>query len=195
MSYPKIKDHFDRDIASHEMRIVIDDGVNRHIVFSRPNTNDYRFDLITYQGGLLFHGDMGAHVFERVNDMFDFFRNRNINTGYWAEKLVAVDPRGYEAWSWDKFKAAVKHDVDNHCETMHDQEKIVSLREEVESELTECEYDEYSSTQMIRDFEHEGFSFVDFWEHNLKDYTFHYVWACFAIVWGIEQYDKSKATQ
>ena len=195
MYYPEIKADFDRDIATHEIKIVMDEGLNRHIIFSRPNSNDYRFDLITYKGGLLFRGDMGVLVFERLNDMFEFFRDKRINTGYWAEKLVAVDPRGYESWSWDKFKAAVKHDLDNHCETMHDQEKITSLREEVDDELHECEEDEYSSVQMIRNFDHEGFSFVDFWEHDLKDYTFHYVWACFAIVWAIEQYDKHKSTE
>lgn len=95
---------FLRDVESHEMVVVRDDGVNRHIRFRRPGTGMYHFDLITWPGYLCYTGDMGTYVFCRTNDMFEFFRTdrkyrRNegelaINLDYWGEKLVAVDANG-----------------------------------------------------------------------------------------------------
>ena len=34
--------------------------------------------------------------------------------------------------------------------------------------------------------------FYDFWETDLEEYTFRYLWCLYAIVWGITQYDKQK---
>ena len=34
------------------------------------------------------------------------------------------------------------------------------------------------------------FEFRDFWETNLCDYTFHFTWCCYALAWGIQQYDQ-----
>jgi hypothetical protein len=96
---------FLQDVAEHQMIIIRDDGVNRHIRFKRPDTSCYHFDLITWPGCLCYTGDMGTFVFSRVRDMFEFFRqdreynaNRgralSINLGYWGEKLIAVDANG-----------------------------------------------------------------------------------------------------
>jgi hypothetical protein len=43
---------------------------------------------------------------------------------------------------------------------------------------------------------HEGlqFHFQDLWESNFERYTFHFIWCCYAIAWGIKTYDESKAT-
>lgn len=94
---------FLRDVESHEMIVLRDDGVNRHIRFKRPGTGCYHFDLITWPGYLCYTGDMGTFVFCRTTDMFEFFRTDRkysgrgelaINLDYWGEKLVAVDANG-----------------------------------------------------------------------------------------------------
>lgn len=86
---------FMRDVATHEMTVFRDDGLYRHIRFRRPNTMRTHFDLITYPGYLCYSGDMGTYVFSRLDDMFEFFRtDRDINPGYWSEKLQAVDNHG-----------------------------------------------------------------------------------------------------
>ena len=36
-----------------------------------------------------------------------------------------------------------------------------------------------------------GYEFTDFWEHNFQEYTYHYIWQLYAIVWGINVWDKS----
>jgi hypothetical protein len=35
----------------------------------------------------------------------------------------------------------------------------------------------------------DGFRFTDSWEWNLHDWTWHFLWCCHAIQWGIGQYD------
>jgi hypothetical protein len=47
--------------------------------------------------------------------------------------------------------------------------------------------------ETIRNF--DAFEFSDFWEHDLTEYTYHYIWCCYAIAWGIAEYDKAKARQ
>jgi len=99
------QERFLRDVANHEMLILRDDGLNRHVRFKEPGTSCYCFDLITWPGYLCYTGDMGTFVFRRIDDMFEFFghdrayhasrgRALAINLGYWGEKLVAVDANG-----------------------------------------------------------------------------------------------------
>jgi len=42
------------------------------------------------------------------------------------------------------------------------------------------------------EFEHDGFRFEDFWEIDCHDYTYSFVWCCYAIAWGIQVYDAAK---
>ena len=37
------------------------------------------------------------------------------------------------------------------------------------------------------------YSFADFWEHDLTTFCGRYIWACYAITWGIDQYDRNTA--
>ncbi len=39
------------------------------------------------------------------------------------------------------------------------------------------------------------FTMQDFYEHTTREYTFHYVWCLYAIVWGIRRYDAHKDAQ
>ena len=90
MSDPKFRETFERDIGKHEMQIIRDDGVFRHVRFKRPDTICMYFDLITWPGCLCYTGDMGTYVFQRLEDMFVFFRRYpdyeqgNMSMGYWA---------------------------------------------------------------------------------------------------------------
>jgi len=40
-------ERFKRDIANHDLEIIRDEGVNRHLRFSSPGTMVMHFDLIT----------------------------------------------------------------------------------------------------------------------------------------------------
>jgi hypothetical protein len=57
------------------------------------------------------------------------------------------------------------------------------------SETEECEAE---MRRAVRDFEYYGFEFSDPWEIDGEDYTYHFIWCLFAIVWAIQQYDAAK---
>ena len=91
-SYQLTPDTFLQDVAQHQIHVIRDDGVYRHVRFKRPDTYCSHFDLITWPGHLCYTGDMGTYVFTRLRDMFDFFRRpdnekwHRIDRRYWAEK-------------------------------------------------------------------------------------------------------------
>lgn len=104
------------DTAEHEMTILHDDGLYRHIRFMRPapQSSSYWYDLITVPHALIFRGDYESHVFGRViEDMFAFFRSnpdRNsmrISPDYWSQKLTS-DRDCVKSYSQDMFEQLVK---------------------------------------------------------------------------------------
>lgn len=93
----KIKEIFLKDVKDHQIEILKDDDVYRHIRLRNPKDICYYYDIITFPSGLLFTGDMQTYEFERTIDMFAFFRSGidkdgdiNINIDYWAEKCQAM---------------------------------------------------------------------------------------------------------
>ena len=110
---------FLKDVSKHQMIVLRDDGISRHIRFKQPNTGNRYFDLITWDGCLCYNGDMGTFVFSRIPDMFEFFRQDRsqvlrdgktlaINLGYWGEKLQSISRfGGYEEFDGDKFKQVI----------------------------------------------------------------------------------------
>jgi hypothetical protein len=94
--YPKIAERFYRETAEHELTIFQDNGVYRHLRMAPPKTKSsfYWYDVITWPGNLVFRGDGESFAFNRLTDMFEFFRSGihkdgslHINASYWAEKL------------------------------------------------------------------------------------------------------------
>lgn len=188
---------FLKDVAQHRMTILRDDGVYRHIRFKKPDSGNMYFDLITWPGWLCYSGDMGTYVFLRLEDMFEFFRTdrREVNGGktlfinkpYWAEKIKSADRDGVKEYSPDKFREQIAHWLDSA-------EASQGVREAVAEEVLPCADDgEYAAHQAANIFEHDGFRFRDFWEATLTVYTFRFTWCCYAIAWGIQRYDDSKA--
>lgn len=93
--YPEIAARFARDTAKHEMTVLHDDGLYRHLRFMNPAHGSIgAFELITWpynlvvKSGWTFHFDIDA-----TEDMFDLFRRTaltgQINPGYWQEKVRA----------------------------------------------------------------------------------------------------------
>ncbi|WP_293797290.1 hypothetical protein [uncultured Pantoea sp.] len=199
---------FIRDISSHQMIVLRDDGVSRHLRFKRPGTNAYYFDLVTWPGYLAMTGDMGTWTFSRVNDMFQFFTSEHfgkrdsfmINPGYWSEKFESGAGRS-------------RHDAP--CMEFSQEEFDKGLQAWLDAFLEECEDDDEreTATETIGDLKGEhfrdgneayhavdaadwpdGVSTYDVMEGigNCQEYTHHYLWACYAIVWGIERYNSTK---
>lgn len=176
--------------ADHEMTVLHDVGLYRHIRFRGPKNEIAWFDLITVPGALIFQGDGQSFTFRRIEDMFQFFRGPvgRINPGYWAEKLTSCDAKVMK-YDQELFEARVK-------EMFFEAARAggvptgtgKALREEVlEGDI----YYESEARRLLDDFEYKGFRFYDTWELSFEDYDSWFLWACQAIVWGIAKYDAS----
>jgi hypothetical protein len=184
---------FRRDTKDHQMTVLRDDGIYRHIRFGKPGTGFMHFELVTWPGHLAYSGDMGCYVFTRLRDMFEFFRTERdefrINPQYWGEKCCASQSDGVTEYSAAVFREAIQYWLD---EADASEEIRQAVADEV---LIHADDGEYAAMRAALDFEHDGFDFQDFWETNLRAYTFRFVWCCYALAWAIREYDRSKVTQ
>jgi hypothetical protein len=184
--YPDYDVHrFLADVTEHEMTVLHDDRLYRHVRFQKPGTGFSWFDLITWPGNLAFRGDMGGFMFTRIQDMFEFFRGPTINPDYWAEKL----PGGREsvkAYDYVLFKQEVKQDV---AEAIRARQAPAGISRAVRDlfEWGDITWEHGARCELER-FEYEGWRFVDTFEWDFRTYTWQYLWACHAIRWGIERY-------
>lgn len=218
-------ERFKKDAANHQMQVLRDDGVHRHLRFRNPESSAYWFDLITWPGTLCIDGDMGAYIFRRTEDMFAFFRtdqdyyNRTgrpdqlaINPGYWQEKLRAPDPRDAMEYSADRFRQRVKQAFDNWVESSQPEEEYSTeaerdefndakdalwsaLNDEVLSAADDGEIRSYDAARDFQCSEAPGFNMEDCWEWDCRGYKFHFLWNCYAIQFGIKAYDAAKVNQ
>ena len=201
------KESFLHDVRDHKLTILRDDGLYRHIRLSKPGDNDMQFDLVTWPGYLAYSGDMGDFTFSRLPDMFGFFRSDGgrINPPYWSEKIQATDKGGgHEKFSEEKFNRAIMEYVVEWIRShQHDTtpEQRRSLWDEVVDVVIRIDDGDcgYRKRAAAHDFCHSfaqhglrNFEFQDFWETNVEEYTYHYIWCCHALVWGIQQYDEAK---
>lgn len=198
MRYPTVE-VFQKNITTHGIDIERDDGIFRHIRFSKPDSIDQSFQLTTWPGHVCISGDMGTFVFSRIPDMFNFFRGEpgrlGINPGYWLEKLQsgAFNNSGIaKQWSAAKFEEAVWNDFNDWAEDEEDQGMIEEVRQQIQDDVIECADHEFEAMEAIDSFDCDAFDFADFWEHDCTDWTYHYIWCLYAIVWGVGEYDKAK---
>ncbi len=202
--YQCSEERFLKDVENHQLGIIRDDGVHRHLRFKNPKSGTYWFDLITWDGRLCISGDCGTYVFARSPDMFSFFGDGNkyiepleINPQYWAQKIEATERNGgHKEWSFKKFKECVKDDVDAVYGGLKDDENkrvTEKLWQDLERDVFSVADNEFTALQAIDNFENDDFEFDAFFDHDCNDWTHGYVWCCYAIVWGIRQYEKDKS--
>lgn len=163
MADDKIAERFGRDTAQHEMTVLHDDGLYRHLRFRnhhecndgelRPGRSAYWFDLITWPGCLTVNGDCGTFTFARLADMFEFFRGGGINPQYWAEKLRAPGPAGVMEYSQEKFRRQV---MDEAAEAEKDWPGLTeALEQEIFSDGADWDTGyEAGAQEALRDFEY-----------------------------------------
>lgn len=174
---------FAKDVENHQMQVRVDDILHRSLLFKKPNTGDKHFHINTWPNHLCISGDMGTFVFSRLPDMFEFFRgDKEPNLGYWSEKLEAG--------------TAQKHSESRAREVILKQAEDACLDPE------DLEYAKLRIDRMELDSEFGFYNEVMNWpEHSLgfsidtdgigycKEYTYHFIWCCRAIIWAIQQYD------
>lgn len=203
------REDFLETVKEHEMTVIKDDGLDRHLRFKKPNSGNRWFDIVTWKGYLCVTGDMGCWVFSRIDDMFDFFimsdndfnKSNIINPGYWEEKLQAISRFGSsdgstKEFSESRFKEAVKEYFDQYFEDVDEEdESKKEVWEGIESDIFNY-IGEYSRPDTlfhrVNEFYEGDFNFVDFDYRGCFDYTYYYIWICYAIVWGIIKYREEK---
>jgi len=191
------KEQFLKDVENHSMEILKDDGLYRHLKFTNGGSQVYRFDLITWPGHLCICQDMGTYVFSKQPDMFDFFYDGEIaiKPSYWSEKVQSQCKQSHiEQYSKEQLIENVWYWFENYFQFKDDEEKA-AVKEEINKEviksLSGCEIRDYD---VVVGYESSfGHEFLDFFETSNQEYSYHYLWCCWAIVWGIGQYNKSKA--
>lgn len=215
------KARFDADTAEHQMTVLHDDGLYRHLRFAKPGTGFYWFEVVTWPGTLTLSGDHGCWTFRRVEDMFEFFRDSRgvtrINPGYWAEKLVVGHSGGYKAaqqYDGEHYVAEVNKEITEFLEdgrgAAWPDDVKKALRDLVDEEVLMDSYGneppandtlahtalaEFRFNHVDEDSNTYQFEFHDTWEWNLEQLTVHYLWSCWAIVHAIAAYDAHKAEE
>lgn len=205
------RERFEYDTAGHKMTVLHDDGLYRHLRFKKPDSSSYWSDLITWPGCLVISGDMGEYHFSRLNDMFEFFgphgarggfedKRWGINPHYWSEKLRGPRPGrdGAMSYSHDAFRAQLYSWAevysDGQCE-MYPSLLCEALDREVLDDWTDCEYEARTRLYELEQELGERDLFADSWEWDFRDFDFAFLWSCWAIVWGIEQYQAARCLE
>lgn len=195
---------FKYDVSRHKMTVRQDDGLYRHVSFSRPGSSVYRFNLVTWPGYLAISGDCDAFMFSRIPDMFDFFRfagpeydrTDGINTGYWEEKCTSKARHGgTETFSQDSYLEAIRQDMNGHISGMSLSDAKTVVQEAHEEYVMDPPNSVHEAISIAQNFccpvtGHHPFT--EFWDHNLTEPSYGFQWACRAIQWGIKQYDLAK---
>lgn len=192
---------FQRCIRKHRMTVKLDQGVYRHLTFQVPGSSVYRFDLVTTPGYLTVTGDMGSWVFSRTLDMFEFFSKDwtrtpvAIDYRYWAEKCEARSKTD-EITEYDKdaLETQAREDFQELRvpSGMTFKEAAAEVERFEEEVLEEIDGDYRHDVETVMKFEFEGCwetPFQEFYEYDFKRYSYHFKWICWAIAWGIKQYE------
>ncbi|UVF61042.1 hypothetical protein SEA_SAKAI_79 [Arthrobacter phage Sakai] len=201
----KKHDHYKRfisDTEKHEMTILLDQDVYRHLRFKEPGTGMYFFDVITWPGNLTIRADMGTYTFNRLTDMFEFFGGREpgyVNEGYWAEKLVAVDKQSpAKEFDEDLFRQRILEDFWERREDFEPEDARTiweSIREQIFDDY-EDRHDANACHTLLQNFRSPDrrFNYHDAWEWgSFDDYGIHFVWCLHAITHAIRTYREAKA--
>ncbi|WP_052077523.1 hypothetical protein [Rhodococcoides fascians] len=192
--YPKQLRQLLGEVDKHEMTILKDDGLYRHLRFKRPGSSLYWFDIITWPWHLVIDGDLESFHFSREEDMFPWFESSgDINPDYWAEKLrgptasVTYSPELFKRAVFERFWEDREHRSDRGLEN-------APLWREIRRDLMDiAEWGEEHVRAALRDFQFDKYVFTDSYDMNFRELDHHYLLSCHAINWGIRKYRAAQA--
>lgn len=104
---------FEKDTADHELKIIVDSGVNRILEFRNKNgSSNQFFNVMQVKNRICFTGDMGEFVFTNHNDDMLAWFHDNTSLTYIAEKCRTGGTRKFDE---DSAKESIKMMVDDFC--------------------------------------------------------------------------------
>lgn len=182
------REQFLADVRNHQLKVFLNTGEHLHLQFANPATSNQWFEILAWPGALAMSGDMGSWLFRRERDMVRFFRTTTgeINPRYWHEKLEAVDRHGAQEFDADVFRADALALLDNFG---LDEKEMATERELLEDHLRAYDFQAELQESLVGwrtnkvSFEAEDLPSGLVWKHR-------FLWACHAIVWAIEMYDR-----
>lgn len=200
----RTKEQFLKDVANHQMKILKDDDLYRHLRFKQTYSS-YWFDLVTWPGMLVITGDMGEYMFGWESDVFNLFRRTEgeLDLYYWGKQLKTKN--GHKEFSFEKLKAFIETEIKEYFEDAQIQVSDEVIERIKNDALHESGADSCSPVSQIQDifrrlFEYEfnedgikfSFHYDALCDANFEKPSYHYIWCLYAIVWGIQQYNKQK---
>lgn len=197
----KVLDQFVEDVSEHQLTIMRDAGVYRHLLCRNPKFDKmYAFEIITAPNLLLFHGDCGTFVFSRLHDMFQFFRSDCVRSdlplGYWSEKIEAA-PAGIDVMMYSQRLAedSVQAVFDTWAQSQSLQgSELEHAQQELDDQiLIHCDSLDALFDCIGTELEC-GYTF-DIVDVNYRTLHPAAIWCMYAIVWAIRQYDKAKESK
>ncbi|MET9727720.1 hypothetical protein [Streptomyces zaomyceticus] len=197
--YAEAAAYFKRATAGHEMTVLHEDGLYRHLRFQTPgNGSSYGYDLIIWPYNLVIRGGWTfTFTIDATEDMFDLFRRTSfpgeINPSYWQEKVTAGRDE-IEDFDDSLFEQQVKQHV---VDAIRNGDAPRGIGAEVTRDIFEWGdiSHEAGARQELENFRFEGWSFGETWEWNFRSFTPGFLWSCHAIRHGIELYAAARKTE
>ena len=177
--YPDHYRQFLGAVTEHEMTVLHDEGLYRHLKFAKPGTMIWSWEIVTWPGSLAIRGDIGLGlVFTRLEDMLQFFDDGQpdgwINPSYWGEKL-SRGTRDVEIFSGKKFVEWVREELDSTGRKLSD----------IEWDSIESVYSTELAVEVLNEIELD-------WDYEdpetWKDWDHHFLLALHAILWSAKKY-------
>lgn len=142
--YAQIYKGFREQTGDHELRVLFEDGLHRHLRVQAPGTRMWSWDVTTWPGHLAVSGDVGAgYMFTREPDMLEFFSyagksdghysdgSPSIDFRYWAEKIVGPARDTVKVYDSDAFLTRLREHLEEHeemgTEAQAEHEKAVDV--------------------------------------------------------------------
>jgi hypothetical protein len=180
----------------HQMHILHDEGLYRHLKFEHPSRTDiWRFHIVTWPGHLTITGDLESYTFCAAEDMLDFFTQgidptTGINASYWAEKVRAESTQSpVKEYCPDLFERIVETEYAKIPEICnHDERTLEDWASIKEDMLGQAQWSEEDARRVGREYP-ELFPNQDV---NLVYYSWHYLLSCHAVAWAAKQYRTAK---
>lgn len=192
---------FAAETDEHEMTVLHDEGLYRHLRFGRPGTELWSFSLITWPHHLAISGDVGGGwTFTAREDMIDFFgarRDTGVNLSYWWEKLPSAQRSAARSFSADRLLRLATDDIAGWGMAERDRAEAVERllfvweHEGGYEQAYRGILDDFVWTPTITNSEViSGFPirFRDVDEWDAEDFDHHFQLACHAIAFGAHRY-------
>lgn len=208
LPYAAARRQFASETTEHQMTVIHDDGLYRHLRFAKPGTSIWSFELVTWPGNLAITGDIGnGWSFSREADMIRFFAPSSkvdINPSYWWEKMPEQLRRAAKVYD-DEALRVHAHETIGEWEIDHEDDAVCEAERAraiaaFDEDWTWTTADYAHQAEYVRDFIFTDVTgathqFYDTWEWETEGWDHHFLLACFAIAYGVHEYRTAKAAE